>query len=78
MPSLRVELLHSVAHQTAATQEVATELLDELLEARLALRFGCLLMRLRHGCADGQEVAHKQGQRLDLDGLVAFETLELP
>lgn len=31
-----VQFLHHVAHQTAATQKVATQLFDELLEAHLA------------------------------------------
>lgn len=41
-----MQFLHHVAHQTAATQQVATQLLDELLEARFALGAGRVLSGL--------------------------------
>jgi hypothetical protein len=60
-----VQFLHHVAHQAAPAQ-VAAKLLDELLEARLALGAGRVLVRLGNRRADGQEVADEQRQRFDL------------
>ncbi|MNY39288.1 hypothetical protein D3C86_1739650 [compost metagenome] len=51
---------------------MAAELFDELLEARLALGPGRLLMRLGHRRAHRQEVTDEQRQRFDLDVLVAL------
>ncbi|MDT4876515.1 hypothetical protein FQZ97_1119520 [compost metagenome] len=56
---------------------MAAKLFDELLEARLALGPGRVLVGFGHWRADGQEVADKQRQRLDLDVLVALQPLEL-
>ena len=43
-----MQFFHHVAHQAAATQQVAAQLFDELLEARLALGAGCILMGFGH------------------------------
>lgn len=40
-----MQLLHHVAHQAAAPQQVAAKLLGELLEARFALRACRVLVR---------------------------------
>lgn len=73
-----VQFLHHVAHQTAATQQVTAQLLDELLEARLALGAGRVLVGFWHWRADGQEIADEQRQRFDLDVLVALQAFGLP
>ena len=45
-----MQFLHHVAHQTAPTQQVAAQLLHELLEAGLALGASGVLMCFGHGC----------------------------
>ena len=72
-----VQFLHHVTHQTAPAHKVAAQLFDELLEPRLAMRAGRLLMRFGNRRADGQEVANEQRQRFDLDVLVALQALGL-
>ena len=51
-----VQLLHHVAHQASTTQQVSTELFDELLETCLALSTSGILMGLGNRRADRQEV----------------------
>ncbi len=57
-----MQLFNYVAHQAASAHQVTAELFDELLEARLALRSGCVLMGFRNRCADRQEIADEQRQ----------------
>jgi hypothetical protein len=72
-----MQFFHHVAHQAAPAQQVAAQLFNELLEARLALGAGGLLVRLGDWCADREVVADEQRQRLDLDVLVALQALGL-
>ncbi|HIH4893261.1 TPA: hypothetical protein ACYSB0_005315 [Citrobacter freundii] len=73
-----MQFLHHIAHQAPAAQQVAAKLFDKLLETRLALGAGCVLMGFGNRCADGEEVADEQRQRLDLDVLVALQAFGLP
>ena len=73
-----MQFLHHVAHQAAATQQVAAQLFDELLEARLTLSTSRILMGFGHRRTDGQVVADEQRQRFDLDALVTLQPLSLP
>src|SRR3546814_10762145 len=72
-----MQFFHHVAHQAAPAQQVAAQLFNELLEARLALGAGGLLVSLGDWCADREVVADEQRQRLDLDVLVALQALGL-
>ena len=66
-----------IRDRAAPAQQVAAELFDELLEARLALGAGRFLVRLGNRRTDGQEVAAEQRQCLDFDVLIALQSLEL-
>jgi hypothetical protein len=72
-----LDFLHQLTHETVSAQQMAAKLFDELGETRLALSACRILMRLRHRGTHGQEVTNEQRQRLDLDGLVALQALEL-
>ncbi|KAG1605525.1 hypothetical protein G6F45_014162 [Rhizopus arrhizus] len=73
-----MQFLHHVTHEAAPAQQVAAELFAELLEARLALGAGRVLVGFWHRRADGQEIADEQRQRFDLDVLVALHAFGLP
>ena len=61
----------------ALLDEVAAKLLGELLESRLALRAGRVLVRFGNRRADGEVVADEQRQRFDGDVLIALHALGL-
>ncbi|KAG0957497.1 hypothetical protein G6F31_012471 [Rhizopus arrhizus] len=72
-----MQFLHHVTHEAAPAQQVAAELFDELLEARLALGAGRVLVGLGNRRADREVVADEQRQRLDGDVLVTLHALGL-
>jgi hypothetical protein len=73
----RRNFLKHIAHQTMSALQVSRELLDELLEAGSALRSRRVLMRFRDRNGHGELVPNKKRHRLDQDGLIPFESIEL-
>src|SRR5271163_3865672 len=74
---LRENFFVDFVDQALAPLQVARELLYELLEARATLRTRRFLVCFRYREANGEVMAHKQRHRLDQDGLVAVQLVEL-
>lgn len=72
-----MQFLHHVAHQAAPTHQVTSKLLGELLEARLALGAGSLLVRFENRRAGREVIADEQRERFDGDALVTLHALGL-
>ena len=66
------DALQHLGDETVIAGEAPSDLGHEHLEALAADRAGGILIDLRHGRRDGEEVAHEERQRLGGDGHIAL------